>query len=154
MRKKEIFEDKKRVEAIINKCDICFVAMSDEKNMPYIVPMNFGYKDDCFYFHSGPDGKKLDILEKNNNVSISLSTGHSLKYQNVDVACSYLMTYQSIIAFGKVEFIENYDQKVDIMNIIMQKYTGRDFKFGKPSINEIKTFKVKIEKITGKELSY
>jgi hypothetical protein len=36
----------------------------------------------------------------------------------------------------------------------MHKYTGRDFKFGKPSVDEVRVFKVIIDKITGKEFGY
>jgi hypothetical protein len=32
------------IDEIIEKCDVCYVAMVDEENMPYLVPFNFGYK--------------------------------------------------------------------------------------------------------------
>ncbi|MHC4124090.1 MAG: pyridoxamine 5'-phosphate oxidase family protein [Planctomycetota bacterium] len=46
---------------------ICRLAFCDN-NQPYIVPLCFGHKDNALYFHCAAEGKKLDILRKNNNV--------------------------------------------------------------------------------------
>lgn len=154
MRTKVLYEDIEKIVKIMDKCDACFVGMADENMQPYVVPFNFGYKDNCIYLHSGQHGKKMDILRKNNKVCVSFSTDHQIGYQHQDVACSYLLKYRSVQAFGHVEFIEDADEKVEVLNIIMRKYTGRDFKYGVPSINEVACYKVVIEKIFGKEYGY
>ncbi len=154
MRKKVLFQDIEKIEEIIKKCDACYVGMADENNQPYVVPFNFGYKDNCIYLHSAQSGKKINILKKNNKVCVSFSTDHQIACQHPDVACSYLLRYRSVQAFGHVEFIEDFDEKVDALNIIMQKYTGRSFNYGKPSVIEVATYKVVIDKIYGKEYGY
>ena len=40
---KEIL-DKKEIESIIKKAGVCRLGLSDN-NIPYIVPLNFGYRD-------------------------------------------------------------------------------------------------------------
>ncbi len=55
------------IEGIIRKARVCRLALS-ENGQPYIVPLCFGYKDNNLYFHSAGEGKKLDIIKKNNNV--------------------------------------------------------------------------------------
>ena len=40
--------------------------------MPYVVPVNFGYKDDCLYIHSSLQGLKMDILRVNANVCFEI----------------------------------------------------------------------------------
>ncbi len=154
MRRKVVFEDKKKIDEIIGKSELCYIGMVDQENHPYVLPFNFGYEDNCIFLHSASSGKKISILEKNNNVCVVFSTGHELRFQHPDVACSYMMKYRSVQAFGKVEFIDDYTEKVKALNLIMNKYTGRDFKFGKPSVDEVKVFKIIIDKITGKEFGY
>ncbi|HNW89094.1 MAG TPA: pyridoxamine 5'-phosphate oxidase family protein [Bacteroidales bacterium] len=154
MRTKVLYEDIEKIEKIMDKCDACFVGMADENNQPYVVPFNFGYKDKCIYLHSGQHGKKMDILRKNNKVCVTFSTDHQIAYQHPDVACSYLLKYRSVQAFGHVEFIDDPEEKIKALNIIMQKYTGRDFKYGAPAVREVSTYKVVIDKIYGKEFGY
>lgn len=154
LRTKAFYIDAKNIEEIIAKCDVCYVGMTDTDLMPYVVPFNFGYKDGCIYLHSAQEGKKIDILRSNPQVCIAFSTDHVLAWQHEDVACSYLMKYRSVQVFGRVEFITDYDEKIAGMNLVMQKYTGRDFPYNAPSIHEVSVYKVVIEKMYGKSLGY
>jgi len=154
LRSKAFYQDPERIANIINKCEVCYAGMVDENNEPYVVPFNFGFQDGIIYLHSAQMGKKMDILRKNNKVCLSFSTDHQMAWQNADVACSYLMKYRSVQVFGHVEFIEDFDEKIKGMNIFMQKYTGRDFAYGAPSIHEVAIYKVVPDKMFGKELGY
>ena len=35
---------------------------------PYVISMNFGYKDKALYLHSATEGRKIEIIKKNNKV--------------------------------------------------------------------------------------
>lgn len=140
--------DFKQIEEIIQKTQVCHLAMIDE-NIPYVVPMNFGYKDNFIYLHSGQAGRKIDILKnKNNQVCISMETGSELYVRHEQVACSYSMNFESVIINGKVQFVEDLDEKKEALSIIMSHYTPKkDFSFGIPALKEVVVMKIKIEKI-------
>jgi len=139
---------------IADKCLCCYVAMTDEGGKPYIVPMNFGLYEGNIYLHSSQNGKKINALRKNPDVCVSFSTDHALRWQNENVACSWGMRYRSVLAHGKVEFIEDFDQKQVALNVIMRKYAGRDFTFGAPSVKEVCSWRVMVEKWEGKVYGY
>ena len=139
---------------VIEKCDVCFVSMVDQNNMPYVVPLNFGVKDGFIYLHSSKKGKKTDILRNNNKVCIAFSTDHQLKYQNEAVACSYAMKYRSVLVYGHIAFIEEWEDKIEALNIVMRKYTDKKFSFNAPAIREVCIYRVVIEEMTGKKLGY
>ncbi|MFH0865173.1 MAG: pyridoxamine 5'-phosphate oxidase family protein [Bacteroidota bacterium] len=149
--KRRIITKQREKEDIISKCDCCYVGMVDENNLPYVLPFNFGYKDMCIYLHSGQTGKKIDILKKNNRVCVAFSTGHKVSWQNENTACSYSMSYKSVICYGKVEFIEDYDKKVEALNFIMKQYVDKDFTYSAPSVNNVLVYKVVVEEMTAKE---
>jgi nitroimidazol reductase NimA-like FMN-containing flavoprotein (pyridoxamine 5'-phosphate oxidase superfamily) len=128
--------------------------MADEDGQPYVVPFNFGYKDNILYLHSAQHGKKMDILKKNNKVCVAFSTDHQLGWQHEGVACSYLMRYRSVQLFGTVEFIESIEEKAEALDIVMKHYTDREFKYGVPSLNEVACYKVKVTEAFGKEFGY
>ncbi|MDD3877025.1 MAG: pyridoxamine 5'-phosphate oxidase family protein [Bacteroidales bacterium] len=152
--KKKLHSDPAVIKNILHKCDSCFMGMVDENNKPYVVPFNFGFDGNHLYFHSGTVGKKMNILNKNNNVCVAFSTDQELFHRDDNVACSYGMKYRSVLAFGKIEFVTDYEQKVKILNVIMQKYTGKDFKYNAPAVNNVAVYKLLIEDITVKELGY
>ena len=149
-KRRVIFKEQEQ-EDIISKSDCCYVGMVDEQGNPYVVPFNFGYKDKCIFLHSGQAGKKIEILKKNNKVCAVFSTGHGISAQNEEVACSYIMSYKSVICYGKVEFIDEFEEKVEALNLIMQHYTQRDFEYSVPAVTNVLCYKIVIEEMTGKE---
>jgi len=146
--RKRIITDINEIENIISKTKVIFIGMS-VNDQPYVLPFNFGYKDRTFYIHGAPEGKKIDYLKTNSKVSISLEIESELFVRHETMACSYSMTYTSIVAFGKAEFIEDFDEKVHAMNLVMKQYTDKDFKYNKPSIDGIAVIKIVCDEITG-----
>jgi uncharacterized protein len=146
-----VHKDQEIIEAIICKCDICFIGVSDENNIPYVLPMNFGYEDGIIYLHSAPAGRVIDILNKNNNICVTFSTDHELVFQNPDVACSYRMKSKSVVAFGKVEFVDELEEKRNILNILMKQYTDMELKYNDPAVRNVKVWKVPVDSMTCKE---
>lgn len=142
------------IDEIIAKCNVCYMGMVDNSGFPYVLPFNFGYKDGVIYLHSGKEGHKIEILKNDPNVCIVFSADHLLKAQSEQVACSYSMHYRSVQAFGKVEFVEDREEKIEILNLIMANYTERSFSYGEPSLREVSTFKVKVERFSGKIFGY
>ncbi len=150
MRKTTFLKELKEIEIIIKKCDTCHVAMVDKNNKPYLLPFNFGYHEGTVYLHSDPKGKKIDVLKNNPSVCINFTADHELFRQNEKVACSYGMRYRSVLVYGDVEFIDNFDAKVDALNIFMKQYVAHDFKYSDPAINNVCVFKVDIKNFMGK----
>ncbi len=138
------------MEAIIAKCDICYIGLADTDGTPYVLPMNFGYKDGIVYLHSAQEGRSIDILERNNNICVTFSTDHALSFQHPQVACSYTMKSKSVIAWGSVSYEDDFDKKVEALNIIMKHYTDEEFKYSDPAVNNVKIWKVEIKNITSK----
>ena len=77
-RKDREITDKKKMQMIISKAEVCYMGMSRD-NMPYVIPINFGYDDNTIYFHCALEGEKIDILQKNPNVCLLF---------NIDNCCS------------------------------------------------------------------
>lgn len=149
-----VIENMVEMERVIKSCQACCVGMVDKENKPYVLPFNFGYNDGIIYLHSAPEGKKIDILKNNPSVCISFSNGYELRFQSEQVACSYGMKYRSVLAFGKVTFIEDYDEKVRVLNIIMKHYTGKEFEYNSPAVNNVLIYYVKVEKFEGRVHGY
>ena len=141
------------LEAIINRCDICHVGMVDG-NWPYVLAFNFGYEDQTIWIHCANEGRKLDVLRKNNNVCVEFDTDHKLFARHDHVACSWRWAYRSVIVEGEAIFVEDYDEKVKGLNIFMKNYSDREFKYSKPAVDNIQVIKIPVASITGRSFEY
>ena len=150
-RKEKEIKSKTEIESIINSGQVCRVAFSlnDE---PYIVPMYYGYKDNFLYFHSAKQGKKIDIIKKNNQVCFEIDINQNII--NTGVPCNWKNSYSSVIGFGKAKLVENFNEKVKALNAIIDHYSpGTIYKFPKENVNNTAIIKIEIEEITGKKSS-
>lgn len=151
-RKDKEITDKREMESIIQKAIVCRIALSDN-NMPYVIPVNFGYKDDCLYFHSATEGKKIDILKKNNNVCFEVDIDHEIIEHTSP--CSFGMKFLSVIGFGTADIIDEIEKKKEALRVIMDHYAfDNDFEFRERMLNRVVVFQVKINSMTGKKSGF
>lgn len=121
--------------------------MCDE-GVPYIVPLGFGYNDKNLFFHSGKEGKKLDILRENNNVCFEIDV--DVEPLRRDEPCNWGMRYKSVIGSGRAYFIHSPDEKKRALDTIMRQYTEGSFTYPKEKVASALIIKVEIESMTGK----
>jgi nitroimidazol reductase NimA-like FMN-containing flavoprotein (pyridoxamine 5'-phosphate oxidase superfamily) len=151
-RKDKEITDKNEIESIIEKATLCRIGLS-ENEIPYVIPVNFGYKDNKIYFHSAPMGKKIEILKKNNNVCFEIDIDHELVMS--DNICNSSMKYRSIIGYGKAFFIDDLNEKRDALNIIMNHYTSNDsHDYNERLLKKLAIIRIKIHTMTGKKSGY
>ena len=145
---KEI-KDRKKIDSILEKTTCCRIGLVDGSN-PYIIPVSFAVKNNHLYFHSAKEGRKIDILRKNNSVCFEMDIeGDIVKGQQ---ACFWGMKYVSIIGFGQAFFIEDNTAKKKALDILMEKYAGKSgFSYADDELDKITIIDVKIDTISGKQ---
>lgn len=138
------------IEDILSKSEVCRIAMIDN-DRPYIIPLNYGYKNNTIYFHSSKLGKKIELLKINNKVCFELELSSQIvKNEN---PCDWSTRYRSIIGYGTIEFITDIDQKREGLDIIMAHYGKIDKNsYRDKSIEKVLILELNIEEITGKQL--
>lgn len=148
MRKKEKeIKDRLDIEAVIQKAAVCRLAMSDN-NVPYIVPLNFGFRDNCLYFHSSLEGRKMDIIKSNNIVCFEIDIDFELV--KADKACKWSAHYKSVIGMGRAFIIDDRDKKLEALEIIMDHYQAGPHEFMENLVDKAAVVCVKVDELTGK----
>ena len=150
-RKEKEITDRAVIESIILRSSVCRLALSEDSR-PYIVPLCFGYKDNTLYFHSAREGKKLDILSKNNKVCFEFDIDHEIV--EAKDACKWGMKYRSVIGYGKASVIDDPESKRRAFNIIMQHYADSSFTYAEAVLKDTVIIKVEIESMGGKKSGY
>jgi nitroimidazol reductase NimA-like FMN-containing flavoprotein (pyridoxamine 5'-phosphate oxidase superfamily) len=107
--------NRREIDTILSKATICRIGLVGN-NVAYIVPLNFGYKNNCLYFHSAPIGKKIELITKNNIVCFEVDIDHEII--DSGILCEWSSKYASVIGYGKASFITDPSLKKDALNII------------------------------------
>lgn len=150
-RKEKEITKKSAIEAVIYKALVCRIGLSNN-NIPYIVPLCFGYQDDTIYVHGSLKGQKINILKMNQNVCFEFDINTEIV--EAENACEWGMKYQSVVGFGKASFIDDPEHKRKALNIIMNQYSDRQFQFSENAINGTVVIKIEITSMTGKQSGF
>jgi uncharacterized protein len=144
--------DLNEILAIINKAEVCRVALSDN-NDPYIIPLNFGFEPGdplILYFHCAPKGRKLDIIRQNNKACFEMET--DICILSGSKACDWSMQYRSVIGKGLIEIVESEEERSHGLTVLMKHYSGADqFDFNTTLMERMVILKLVVSTISGKE---
>lgn len=148
-RKDREITDIEECKSIIRNNKLGFLSTISEDNTPYVVPLNYFYDGENIYFHSATEGHKVDNIKKNPKVCFCVVGDHEIVLEK------FTTKYESAIIYGNAVVIEDFQEKVDILNGFM-KFLGREVdvtKHYKSEVIDNKTLivKINVDKITGKK---
>jgi uncharacterized protein len=150
-RKDREITDISELEAIISGCDVCRIAIAND-NIPYIVTMNFGYvggENPHLYFHCAPEGKKLEMIKRNNYVCFGMDTDHII-YRG-EKGCDWGMRFRSIVGYGRISFVDDETEKNTGLRHIMNHYGGSgDYIFDEKVLAGTLILRLDISEMSGK----
>jgi len=142
--------DNKEIEKILTESHICRLGLSYE-NIPYVVPVNFGYKDNSLYIHCAPHGKKLSIIEKNPTVCFEIEKDVEV-VSNREDACRCTTHYKSLIGMGKATILTEVVDKINALDVIMQQHQGEgNYKYKRKVLDMMSAIRIDITEISGKQ---
>ena len=148
-RKDREITDFNEIIDIIKKCDVCRIALNDDE-YPYVVPLNFGLDVQgtqvFFYFHAAMEGKKLDLIAKDNRATFEMDCDHNFILYEERMSCT--MGYASVIGHGTIEIVADED-KYESLKILMRQYHAEDFKFNTDMMKVTTVLKMTVTDMLG-----
>ncbi len=143
-------KDHNKIIEIIEKCDVCRIALHDDE-YPYILPLNFGMavgdETITLYFHGALEGKKYELISKNNKAGFEMDCSHRLVTDEEKGNCT--MEYESVIGQGVMEIVPD-EEKYKALCILMKHYHKENFVFNEKVIPQTKVFKLTVKGCTAK----
>jgi hypothetical protein len=140
-------KDRKEIDDIIRRCQVCHLAMCDD-GQPYVVPLNFGYDGGFLYFHAAPEGRKIDIIKRNNRVGFEFDILHDIV--TAEQACKWGAKYESVMGSGTAEIVDDLEAKKEALQLIMRQYGNGTWDFKEEILKKTLVLRVRILEISGK----
>lgn len=144
-------KEREQIEEIIKSTDTCRLAFADG-SVPYIVAMNFGFspEPDTLYFHCAPEGRKLEMIKKNNYACFQMDTDHQL--YGGEKGCDWGMRFRSITGYGHIYFVTGKEEKIAALNCIMKKYGGeKNYEYDDKLVERTTILRFEISEMTAKK---
>ncbi|MGN0164706.1 MAG: pyridoxamine 5'-phosphate oxidase family protein [Lachnospiraceae bacterium] len=144
-------KDINEIIEIIRRCDVCRIALNDD-GFPYILPLNFGLLTEkdriTLFFHSAPEGYKVDLIKKDNRASFEMDCRHQLQYFKEKGYCT--MAYESVIGQGHIRILNETEKEAALKSIMEQYHPGENTYFNPAAIQRTLVYCLEVERITAK----
>lgn len=143
--------EEKEIARILDACKICNLALPDSE-APYVVPLSFGYTISYgtlkLYFHSAPQGRKVDLLYGNPHVGFAISreTGDVCAENPCRSGC----WYESVLGSGTACILTDADEKCAALRALMQHQFEKDVTFTSEQADAVCVFCVTADVFTAK----
>ena len=148
LRRKKKLMSQEDASKIIKEASYGTLASVGEDGYPYAVPLNYAYENGTIYFHSAPEGHKIENIKHNHKVSFSVVTYQQVLPEKFDTE------YDSVIVFGKAFEIIDEQEKKQALTLLIEKYSGDYLEQGARYIDRavkgVGVFKIEIEHMAGK----
>ena len=147
-RREKQVESRADVDAIIAGSDVCRLALAVDDE-PYLVPLSFGYDGDAIYVHTARKGKKIDYFEANNRVCFEFERNVRFVHGGDD-ACEATFSFESVIGYGTIGELVDFDQKTYALSQITSRYAGPQTVFDPKEVAKVRVWKISIDSVDGK----
>lgn len=147
-RREKQITDQGALEQILWQGRICQLAIPDEP-YPYLVPINYGYAKGILYFHSAGQGRKVELLRRQQRAAFSIIVDHGVV--KAEEACHWGSRFRSVAGHGRIEFVEEPSAKVSALKLLMAQYADGEFTFPADAVAATTIFRLIIDEMTGKQ---
>lgn len=142
---------------VMRACQVCHVAFSDE-DYPYVVPMTFGMevKENNrvnLYFHGAKEGRKHELIKKNNKVSFVMEDTHGIVTGLQVGACECTMEFECVMGTGTIEYVSE-EEKVAALQTMLQQYNvkeGQNYHFHQEVVPRIHVLRLRVNSLSAKK---
>ena len=144
--------NKRAIEEFIAEEQILRIAFYDAGDI-YIVPVNYGYlyENDkySFYFHGAKAGRKYELSKSKPVVGFEIDGKNNL-LEN-EMACDYSASFQSVIGAGRLQIIDDIEEKKIGLNTLMKQTTQHsEWSYNDKMLEAVAVFRLDVHKISCK----
>lgn len=150
---KQFLMNEADTKAFIEANTLLRMGMIDERDLPYVVPLNYVFMNGAFYIHGASEGKKIDTLRARPQVCLEIDEMYRFVYDETGGRkCGVSTSYRSVIAMGKAFFLAEESEKRAALDLFVEKCAPELVGAEMPAaaVQATMVIKVVCEEVTGK----
>ncbi len=174
MRRKDRAMSKEFGLSVIDRARYGVVSVIGDGKVPYSLPLSIVRDGDVLFFHSAQEGTKVELFKNDTDVSVVFVgethipgnfSKDQLDEMSKDVSKAvqliskvFTTEFESAVVTGKVNLVEDRDQKIHALKLICEKYTPDKMDYFpiaiKSGLDKTNIYTINIDKITAKRKKY
>lgn len=152
MRRKDREMPEEFAFGVADKCEYAVLAMTNNSNEPYCVPITIVRDKNAVYFHCAAEGEKIDCLRRNPKICLAC-VGDTKR-----AADKFTTEFESAIIKGTAYEVTDTEEKINALKLLCLRHTPTNMAEFDDAVNKslsrTAVWKIEISEITGKRKKY
>lgn len=149
MRRKDLAMAQEETFALIDANKYAVLCLIDPDGLPYGVPLEYVRRGDDLYFHGAQEGRKVDSMRSNPRACAVIVGNTEI------IPEKFGRKYQSVIAEGSIELIDDPDFKRQVMTWVVEGrspgYQEKGQAVIEKMLDRVLVYKMNMESVSGKQ---
>ncbi len=156
-RKDREITDFQEILEVMKRCRVCHVGFHSEDEYPYVVPMNFGMREESgtlwLFFHGAGTGRKHELLKRNHKVGFVMEDAHEIVTGPQVGACECTMEFECVMGTGVMDYVPE-EEKTEALYTILEQYQVKEgtgnYHFHSEVVPRTAVLRLKVESLSAK----
>jgi hypothetical protein len=149
-REERAIQSPREMELLLERMPVGRMAVNTTDG-PYAVAVNYLFLEGNIYFHSAHEGRKIEALRADPRICFLVDdVGPLVLFEK---GCGISQIYESVVCFGKVEFVEDPIEKRRVLECMLRKFMTSERQIppiADKDIHRTALAKIVIESMSGK----
>ena len=148
MMTRKLIESAEEIEKLLTEERVGYLGLSHH-NVPYVVPLTYGYCEGKIIFHGSSEGKKLEIIRENPIVCFTVSRHYGEMVSHPQGAeCD--ADSDSVICYGIARIIDDIHERCKILNKFNRRLQPQAREITEEEVEFCSAVEISIEQMTGR----
>lgn len=112
-------QDEEKINRFLLEGQTGYLGLSAQ-DFPYVVPLNYVWKEGNIYFHGASEGRKMDIIQENTNATFVVCENYGTMADVIPAKTD--TAYFSVMLFGNIEIVQDLSESTSAMQQLLNKY--------------------------------
>jgi uncharacterized protein len=145
---KIFIESAEEMEKLLTQERVGYLGLSHH-NVPYVVPLTYGYCEGKIIFHGNLDGRKLEIIRENPTVCFTVCRYFGEMVSHPQGAECHADS-DSVICVGTARIIDDIQERCKILNQFNRRLQPQAREITEEEVEFCSAVEIKIEQMTGR----
>lgn len=149
VRRQDRLLDESRAKALLVESEYGIMSMCGLDGKPYGIPVNYVWDGgDLIYVHCAPEGRKLEALAANGNVSLCVVGKVSLRPE------AFTTGYESVVLAGRAEVVGSDEERWRALELLLRKlspeHVETGLRYSERSFGRVSVIRMRVSQWSGK----
>ncbi|OGP92659.1 MAG: hypothetical protein A2156_04715 [Deltaproteobacteria bacterium RBG_16_48_10] len=149
MEEQGFIDSREEMEKLLQEEELGYLGLSRDGH-PYVLPLNYHYRDGKIFFHCGFKGKKLDDMKSNPQVCFTVARQPDWVREHAGGNPCHVDS-DSVICYGRARILEDLNEREMVLNAFNRRFRPEAADIPLERVMNCCVVEISISEMTGRQ---